>query len=167
MKKLIFIFVIIFSLVCSTKSFAQTDYQKKLLKEFFWGRGKTVIANWAHPVLSIYGSKTSVYVSDNYTYITIYYEGIFVDFSCTYKIYINSRGVFSDLEVSTEGCINPCFETCNNVQASIIEAYETDYATKKRVETQLGKSINNFTCKDYCLLGLSYYWGYDGYYSKY
>jgi len=100
--------------------------------------------------------------------VRIKYVGYLVDFYCTYRIYVNNQGTFTRLETISEGnkIINS-FSICDTFKDVLIELYETDPQTQRRVETELGKSIDYFTCKDYCTMGLSYYWGYDGYYLKY
>ena len=165
MKKLIFI--LYFGCLAQGMAYCQSSYQSELLRNFFLGRGKEVLANWAHPLYSYYSNSTTIEIGSNCVYVTNQYKGNFVDFNCTYKVSV-SYGVFTDLQVTNEGnAWTSCFYVCDEAKESLVSAYETDSQTQKRVETNLGKTINYFTCKDYCLLGLNYYWSYDGYYSKY
>ncbi len=146
----------------------QNSYQTSLLKEFFYDRGAKVLNNWAHPLYDRYSSKTTVYVSSDYVSVTLYYIGNAEDFDCTYNISFNSYGVFTAINVSSCGNFwTSCYTFSDWAKENTIRLYETDSKTQERTETQLGKTINYFSSKDYCLLGLNYYWVDDGYYGKY
>ena len=168
MKKAGAIFLTYLFVFLSITCDAQTSYQANLLKQFFNNRGQTVLNNWAHPLYERYSSQTEIYVYSGYVKVILFYKGNIEDFQCTYKIDVDSYGNFIGLDVIYEGNVwTSSYYLCDQYKESLVKLYETDEKTKERVETKLGKTINAFSCKDYCLLGLNYYWVTDGYNSIY
>lgn len=147
---------------------AQDQFQSQLLEHYFVNDGQVIINSWAHPLYDHYISETEVSIFSGFVLVTLYYSGNFEDFNCTYRINIDSFGNFTGLAVIEEGNIwTSSFYLCDEFKDQLSELYETDFRTKEKVETYIGKGIRYFSCKDYCLLGLNYYWVKDGYYSEY
>jgi len=168
MKTIYFFLLVCIVQLFSTTTFSQTNLQSGLLTDFFQSRGKKVLQQWAHPLYPWFPGSTTISVGSGCVYVTNYYKGRMVDFCCSYKISVDNVGHFTDLEVYSEGNkVTPCYYVCDKSKDGLVTMYETDSKTKERMETQLGKAINSFNCKDLCLYGLFYYWKKDGYYNRY
>lgn len=112
MKKLMLILAVMLS---QLGSFAQTAQQQRNLTNFFLGKGKDVIAGWAHPAHNYYPARTEVSVTGYCTTVKIYFEGDFINYSSTYRVCYNTQSrKFSSLSVEYEGNrLMGSFVTCS------------------------------------------------------
>ncbi|MCW5907406.1 MAG: hypothetical protein KIS94_06080 [Chitinophagales bacterium] len=169
---------IITAIVCCIATLtlaAQTEYQRRLLREYFNETGCSLLKKYAQPVNDIIDKEVWVY--DNAVYIKIYYKAnFFSNYYDTYRIRVDAIGKFTELEVTNDGAtFVSAFEACNFARESFSDWLNKDYQgtpSEKRdllsyAENAVGKSLSYFDCKDICFYQLYYYWRKYGYYSKY
>ncbi len=167
MKFIIFLILIIG--FCFSISVHAKD-RDSVLKSFFSEKGAYVISNWAHPLSKFYSSKTLVSVSGKSVLLTLFYSKNKINYCCKYSVGINTNNYIAAFSIINEGYPKyPCFSSCEKVKnlQSDLKIYKGNKEVVKIVEGILHKSISAFSCKDYCLLGLNYYWKVNGYRGRY
>lgn len=170
MKKVTQSLLVILLIVMGIQVEASPADKGSVLKSFFTEKGASVISNWAHPLSKFYAAKTTISVSSSSVAITLFYSKSNINYSCKYSININSSNYLSSLTIISEGYPKyPCFYSCEKVKKlqSDMKIYKGNNEVVKIVEGILHKSVAAFSCKDYCLLGLNYYWKVNGYRAKY
>jgi len=161
MKTQPFALIILFLLAISSPSIAQTKDKSMQLTKFMNERGISVISNWAHPLSTCHASKVVLSISGKNVYVTIPYTRSSKDYSCKYYLMLNSLDYISSFTVLNEGYSTyPCFSSCETINTLMakVDVYKGDQKVVNIVEEIVHKTADNFTCKDYCLLGLNYYW---------
>lgn len=161
---------LIFSIIMAFAFNVSAQKKSDILIEFAKVKAVYVISKWAHPLSECYRHKTEIQINYSNVKMTIYYSKNSYYFSCKYSFTLNSNNYFSSLNVVSEGYSDfPCFSTCESISSlkSNINVYKGDNDVVRLVESILNKSLNTFSCKDYCLLGLNYYWKKEGYRKRY
>lgn len=147
--------------------YSQTERQKALAVNYFKYSGGNILNAFAHPTCSVYSASVETY-SDHTYYVKIYYlygSQNERSFACEYRIKLNSSGTILSLEKYS--CGSPsvgCFGACNFFREL---ATTTTTEDKDRFEKYLHKSLNEFSCEDYCLARLFYKWIDLGYFKEY
>jgi hypothetical protein len=161
--------IVVLILLSTMTLFAQSKDKNSVLTDFFKAKGISVISSWAHPLSTCYTAKTVIKINGSMIDLTISYIKESKKFSCTYKIILNPKGYFSRLTFVDGYPKAKCFSNCENVSnlQSDIKLYKSNNEIVLAVESVLQRTLKEFDCTDYCLLGLNYFWKVNGYRAKY
>jgi hypothetical protein len=161
--------IVAMTLSSAMVAFSQAKDKTTILTGFFKDKGIGVISSWAHPSTTCYTSKAVIRINGSMIDLTLSYTKESKKFSCTYTVIINPKGYFSRLTFVDGYPKNKCFGNCKGVEnlQSFIKTYKSDTELLQAVEGVLQRSLKEFDCIDYCLLGLNYYWKLNGSRAKY
>ena len=150
---------------------AQSQFSESSITDFFKNRGVKLLKEWGHPRYYKKVKDVIITIENNTVIISLSYKGRISDFVTIYKIALNINGYFESIDVEDGNLITPAFEVCDIIRENMANLLEKDARKgkgeiKNKIEILMGKTANFFTCKDWCLFTLNYYWIKDGYYSE-
>jgi hypothetical protein len=176
MKKIVLF--IVFTMTAIVFANAQTHAQQELIKSFFRiPNVQKLIKEAAHPTCTCTGVSVAS-IKNNTVYVVAHYKDALDNFSCTYKMDIDYRGRFTNIELDECGNMNTYWGTFACFDANdIFNAFELmgkigkslksdDPAVTFQKELQ-GKSISDFDTTESLCTVLLKLWYDEGYYGKY